>query len=143
MPCDEGEGGREEDSGSIIVVVATDAPLLPYQLKRVARRVGPALGRLGSFVGNGSGDIFIAFSTANQGAFGNGGVNELQMLPNSSMTPIFRGVVLATEEAILNSMLASDTMVGANTIRVPGLPHAELKEVLKKYNRLELDKSVP
>jgi hypothetical protein len=65
------------------------------------------------------------------------------MLPNTSMTPIFSGVVLATEEANMTSMLASDTMVGANTIRVPGLPHAELKEVLKKYNRLELDKSVP
>ena len=138
LPCDEGVGGREEETGSIIVVVATDAPLLPYQLKRVARRVGPALGRLGSFVGKGSGDIFLAFSTANPGAFGNEGVNELQMLPNNSMTPIFRGVVLATEEAILNSMLASDTMVGANTIRVPGLPHGTLREVLEKYNRLEI-----
>jgi D-aminopeptidase len=137
LPCDEVGEGREQDTGSIIVVVATDAPLLPHQLKRVARRVGPALGRMGSFVGNGSGDIFIAFSTANAEAFGYEGVQEAAMLPNSSLTPVFAGAVLATEEAILNAMLASDTMVGANTVRVPGLPHAELQRVLQKYNRLE------
>jgi L-aminopeptidase/D-esterase-like protein len=140
LPCDEVGEGREQDTGSIIVVVATDAPLLPHQLKRVARRVGPALGRMGSFVGNGSGDIFIAFSTANAGAFGYEGVMNAAMLPNSSLTPVFAGAVLATEEAILNAMLASDTMVGANTVRVPGLPHAELQQVLKKYNRLELER---
>ncbi len=137
LPCDEEGEGREQDTGSIIVVVATDAPLLPHQLKRVARRVGPALGRMGSFVGNGSGDIFIAFSTANAEAFGYEGVQAASMLPNSSLTPIFAGSVLATEEAILNAMLAADTMVGANTVRVPGLPHAELQRVLQKYNRLE------
>ena len=136
-PCDEVAPGREEDQGSIIVVIATDAPLLPHQLKRVARRAAPSLGRVGSFVSNGSGDIFVAFSTANEHAFGHAAINDLQMLPNASMTPIFRATVLATEEAILNAMLAADTMVGANTIRVPGLPHKKLQEVLRKYNRLE------
>jgi L-aminopeptidase/D-esterase-like protein len=136
-PCNEDAMGRGEDQGSIIVVVATDAPLLPHQLKRVARRVGPALGRVGSFVSDGSGDIFIAFSTANAEAFGYEGVMQAQVLPNSSLTPIFKGAVLATEEAIINAMLAADTMVGANSIRVPGLPHAELQQVLRKYNRLD------
>lgn len=136
-PCNEDAEGRGEDQGSIIVVVATDAPLLPHQLKRVARRVGPALGRVGSFVSNGSGDIFVAFSTANAEAFGYDGVMQAEMLPNSSLTPIFAGAVLSTEEAILNAMLAADTMVGANTLRVPGLPHAELQRVLQKYNRLD------
>ena len=136
-PCDEAVAGREEDHGSIIVVIATDAPLLPHQLKRVARRAAPALGRVGSFVGDGSGDIFVAFSTANEDAFDQEGISELQMLPNSSMSRIFRGTVLATEEAILNAMIAADTMVGANTIRVPGLPHDKLQDVLRKYNRLD------
>ena len=136
-PCGEKTQGRDDDQGSIIVVVATDAPLLPHQLKRVARRVGPALGRVGSFVGDGSGDVFIAFSTANADAFGHEGVMRAQMVPNSSLTPVFAATVLATEEAILNAMLASDTMVGANTIRVPGLPHDELQRILRNYNRLE------
>lgn len=136
LPCDDETAGREEDTGSIIVVVATDAPLLPHQLKRLARRVGPALGRLGSFAGNGSGDIFVAFSTANEKAFGYDAVMDLKMVPNSSLTPVFAATVLATEEAVLNAMLAADTMVGANTVRVPGLPHAELQRVLRKYNRL-------
>lgn len=136
-PCDQESPGRDEDNGSIIVVVATDAPLLPHQLKRVAKRAGPALGRVGSFVSNGSGDIVVAFSTANEGAFGYEGVMNLEMLPNSSLTPIFQAAVLATEEAILNSMLAADTMLGANTIRVPGLPHEKLRELMEKYNRLQ------
>ena len=136
-PCDQKGGGREADTGSIIVVVATDAPLLPHQLKRVARRVGPALGRLGSFAGDGSGDIFIAFSTANEQAFGYEAVMDVTMVPNSSINPVFAGAVLATEEAVLNSMLASDTMVGADTVRVPGLPHDELQRVMRKYNRLD------
>ncbi|MDH3806411.1 MAG: P1 family peptidase, partial [Gammaproteobacteria bacterium] len=136
LPCDRKADGRVDDTGSIIVVVATDAPLLPHQLKRVARRVGPALGRLGSFAGNGSGDIFIAFSTANAKAFGYDAVMDLKMVPNSSINPVFEGAVLATEEAVVNSMLAADTMIGADTVRVPGLPHAELQRVLREYNRL-------
>ena len=136
-PCGEPAPGRTDDQGSIIVIIATDAPLLPHQLKRMARRAAPALGRVGSFVSDGSGDIFIAFSTANEEAFDYDGINDVQVLPNSSMTPLFQATVLATEESILNAMLAADTMVGANTVRVPGLPHGKLQEVLRQYNRLE------
>jgi L-aminopeptidase/D-esterase-like protein len=134
-PCEQEAAGREQDLGSIIVVVATDAPLLPHQLERVARRVGPALGRLGSFANDGSGDIFIAFSTANGDAKSQDGVARIDMLLNYQMNPLFAGAVLATEEAVLNAMLAAETMVGADTVRVPGLPHAELQRVMKKYGR--------
>ena len=127
---------RNDDIGSIIVVVATDAPLIPTQLKRVARRVSLGLGRDGSFSGDGSGDIFIAFSTANPGAAEPKGVHQLTMLPNQSLNPIFLATVQATEEAVVNAMVAAKTMKGINDVEVIGLPHDRLREVLKKYNRL-------
>jgi len=125
-----------DDVGSIIVVVATDAPLIPTQLKRVARRVALGLGRDGSFSGDGSGDIFIAFSTANPGAAGTKGVHDLKMLANEQLNPIFLATVQATEEAVINAMVAAETMSGANGLTVYALPHDRLREVLKKYNRL-------
>ena len=127
---------RNDDVGSIIVVAATDAPLIPTQLKRVARRVSLGLGRDGSFSGDGSGDIFIAFSTANPGANRIKGVRQLEMLPNQQLNPIFLATVQATEEAIVNAMVAAKTMKGINDREVMGLPHDRLREILKKYNRL-------
>jgi len=127
---------RDDDIGSIIVVVATDAPLIPTQLKRVARKVSLGLGRDGSFSGDGSGDIFIAFSTANPGAADPKGVHQLTMLPNQRLNPIFLATVQATEEAVINAMVAAKTMKGINDVEVIGLPHDRLREVLKKYNRL-------
>jgi D-aminopeptidase len=126
----------ELDRGSIIVVVATDAPLLAHQLKRLARRVTLGLGRDGSISGNGSGDIFIAFSTANPGAAFADHVVDLKMLPNEKIEPIFAATVQATEEAIINAMVAAETMTGIENHKVIALPHDRLRAVLKKYNRL-------
>jgi D-aminopeptidase len=128
--------GKNEDTGSIIVVVATDAPLIPTQLKRVARRVSLGLGRDGSYSGDGSGDIFIAFSTANPGAVGSKGLHQLTMLPNDALDPLFLATVQATEEAVINAMVAAETMKGIDDHEVIALPHDRLREVLKKYNRL-------
>jgi D-aminopeptidase len=124
------------DQGSIIVVVATDAPLIPTQLKRVAKRVTLGLGRDGSYSGDGSGDIFIAFSTANPGAIGSKGMHHIRMLPNGDLDSIFLATVQATEEAVINAMVAAETMTGINNRKVIALPHDRLREVLKKYNRL-------
>src|SRR2546422_71849 len=124
------------DQGSIIVIVATDAPVIPTQLKRVARRVTLGLGRDGSYSGDGSGDIFIAFSTANAGAIGAKEKHEITMLPNEQLDPIFLATVQATEEAVINAMVAAVTMTGINDHKVIGLPHERLREVLRKYNRL-------
>jgi L-aminopeptidase/D-esterase-like protein len=124
------------DTGSIIVVVATDAPLIPTQLKRLARRVSLGVGRDGSYSGDGSGDLFIAFSTANPGAISSKGIRHLTMLPNADLDPLFLATVQATEEAIVNSMVAAETMTGINNRTVPALPHDHLREVLRKYNRL-------
>ena len=126
----------ELDRGSIIVVVATDAPLLAHQLKRLARRVTLGLGRDGSISGNGSGDIFIAFSTANPGAAFADHVVDLKMLPNEKIEPIFAATVQATEEAIINAMVAAETMTGIENHKVIAVPHDRLRAVLKKYNRL-------
>jgi len=126
----------EADRGSIIVVVATDAPLVSHQLKRLARRVALGLGRNGSISGNGSGDIFIAFSTANSGAARPDGLVQLTMLPNDRIEPLFAATVQATEEAIINAMVAAETMTGIENHRVIALPHERLRTVLKKYNRL-------
>jgi D-aminopeptidase len=125
-----------EDVGSIIVIVATDAPLIPTQLKRIAKKVSLGLGRDGSYSGDGSGDIFLAFSTANPGAVGTKGLHQLTMLPNDSLDLIFLATVQATEEAVVNAMVAADTMTGIDNHRVIALPHDRLREVLKKYNRL-------
>src|SRR6266496_4349006 len=127
---------RDDDIGSIIVIVATDAPLIPTQLKRIARRVPLGLGRLGSFSGNGSGDLFIAFSTANPGISGAKGIPQLKMLQTTNLNPLFLATVQATEEAVVNAMVAAETMTGINNHTVTALPHDELREVLKKYNRL-------
>jgi D-aminopeptidase len=130
MPSDIAE------HGSIIVVVATDAPLLPHQLKRLAHRVTLGLGRNGSISGNESGDIFIAFSTANSGAAAPGRVVDLKMLPNDSLDPYFGATVEATEEAIVNAMIGAQDMTGIDDHRVIALPHAALRAVLEKYGRL-------
>ncbi len=127
---------RKDDVGSIIVVVATDAPLIPTQLKRLARRVSLGLGRDGSFSGDGSGDIFIAFSTANPGVASPKGIRDLKMLPNDQLNPVFLATVQATEEAVINAMVAAETMRGVNDHEVIALPHDRLREVLQKYGRL-------
>jgi len=129
------EGAPEEDTGSIIVIVATDAPLLPHQLKRIARRVPLGLARVGSYAGNGSGDIFIAFSTANPGAALRVGEKQADFLPNDSLSPLFLATVQATEEAIVNALVAGRTMTGINGNTVYGIPHDRLQELMKKYKR--------
>ncbi|MGB2666967.1 MAG: P1 family peptidase [Candidatus Acidiferrum sp.] len=128
--------GDITERGSIIVIVATDAPLLPHQLKRLARRVSLGLGRNGSISGNGSGDIFIAFSTANVGAAATDHVVDLKMLPNDKMNPVFEATVEATEEAVINAMVAATSMTGIDNHHVSALPHDQLRAILKKYNRL-------
>jgi L-aminopeptidase/D-esterase-like protein len=124
------------ETGSIIVVVGTDAPLLPTQLKRLVRRVTLALGRLGSISGNDSGDIFIAFSTANAGAGLAQKAVAVTMLPNDLMDDLFEATVQATEEAIVNALVAAKTMAGIDGHTVNALPHDQLQTILKKYNRL-------
>ena len=131
LPGSEAEG----DVGSIIIVIATDAPLLPHQLKRLARRATLGLARTGSTSGNGSGDIFIAFSTANPGADKAPGPNTVQTVSNDRISPIFNATVEATEEAIVNAMVAAQTMTGRDGHTVSALPHEQLQQVLKKYNR--------
>jgi len=127
---------RKEGDGSIIVVVATDAPLLPHQLKRIAQRVPLGIGNTGGYASNGSGDIFIAFSTANQDAFQRYDLSEVVMLPNDLIDPLLEATVQAVEEAIINAMIAAETMEGINGNKSYALPHGLLVEVLRKYNRL-------
>jgi L-aminopeptidase/D-esterase-like protein len=127
---------EEQDLGSIIIVVATDAPLLPHQLKRLARRASLGIARTGASSGNGSGDIFIAFSTANPGAASAPGPTAATFLPNEQLDPIFRATVESVEEAIVNALVAGKTMVGVDGHRVEGLPHDELRRLLEKYNRI-------
>ncbi len=124
------------ETGSIIIVVGTDAPLLPHQLKRLARRAALGLARDGSVSGNGSGDIFIAFSTANPGAFRTEGTSTLIMLPNGRMDPLFTATVEATEEAIVNALVAAATMTGRDGHRAIALPHDRLRDVLREFKRL-------
>ena len=133
----DGSVAEHEGRGSIIVIVATDAPLLPHQLERIARRVSLGLGRLGSFAGNSSGDLFLAFSTANAGAAKSEGTPALVMLPNDRIDPLFRATIEATEEAVVNEMLAAQTMTGADGIRVFGLPGDRVVQTLRKYNRMK------
>jgi D-aminopeptidase len=125
-----------DGEGSIIVVIATDAPLLPHQLKRIARRVSLAIGIMGGRGEDSSGDIFIAFSNANPEVSKQSGVAQLGMLPNEEINPLFRATVEATEEAIVNAMIAAETMKGVNGNTVHAIPHERLRNVLKKYNRL-------
>ncbi len=128
----------EEGAGSIIVVLATDAPLLPHQLKRVAQRISLGVGRVGGRGENSSGDIFIAFSTANATEFGKDhGVANIQMLPNAQINQIFWATAQATEEAIINAMVAAETMTGYKGAVIHAMPHDRMQEALKKYNRLQ------
>ena len=129
-------GKKEDGQGSIIVVVATDAPLLPHQLKRIVKRVALAIGVVGGRGENSSGDIFIAFSTANAEVGKTTGIAQLSMLPNELINPLFRQTVNATEEAIVNAMVAAETMKGVNGNTIYAIPHDRLREALKKYNRL-------
>ena len=123
--------------GSIIVVVATDAPLLPHQLKRIAQRVSLGIGIVGGRGTNGSGDIFIAFSTANPSAFQRADFTKVNELPNDLINPLFEATVQATEEAIINAMVAAETMVGINGNKSYALPHKLVIDLLKKYNRIK------
>ncbi len=117
-------------------MVATDAPLLAHQVKRLGRRAALGLARTGSISGNGSGDIFIAFSTANPGAAGAKDMAQLEMLPNGRLGPVFAATVEATEEAIINALVAAETIVGRDNHKVVALPHDDLRAVLRKYGRL-------
>jgi D-aminopeptidase len=125
----------DEGQGSIIVVVATDAPLLPHQLKRVVTRVSLGIGRMGGKGENSSGDIFVAFSTANAHAASDTSLAHLTMIPNGRINPLFYATTQATEEAILNAMLQAETMTGANYARVYALPVDRLMAAMKKYGR--------
>jgi L-aminopeptidase/D-esterase-like protein len=132
----DGENPYKE-SGSLIVILATDAPLLPHQLKRIAKRATLGMARTGSLGGNGSGDIFLAFSSAHTNAV-HAGVNEiaeLRALENDNLNPLFAASVFATEEAIINSMVAAENMVGHKGFSVIALPHDKLREIMKQYNR--------
>ena len=128
--------GEGNELGSIIIVVATDAPLMPHQLKRIAHRATHGLGRTGATSGNGSGDIVIAFSTANPGAAAAADTAQVSMVSNQRISALFDATAQATEEAIINALVAGETMVGANGYTVQAIPHDRLKEILKKYNRL-------
>jgi prolyl oligopeptidase len=139
---DESPGGAGE-TGSIIIVVATDAPLLPHQLKRLARRAGLGLARMGSTAGNGSGDLFIAFSTANRAAPGATGLALAEFLGNGALDPLFAATVQATEEAIVNALVAGRDLVGTEGHRVQALPQAELRALLSHYRRLPQEQEEP
>jgi D-aminopeptidase len=139
------DGVRTPETGSIIVIVATDAPLTPDQLKRLARRVSVGLGRVGAIEGDGSGDIFLAFSTANTGADeGNSSQAaftqanaKIDRMQSWKLNPMFAAVIQATEESVINAMMAAKTMVGADYWVVPALPHDQLQEVLRKHGMLK------
>jgi L-aminopeptidase/D-esterase-like protein len=128
---------REREQGSIIAVIATDAPLLPHQLRRLARRAALGVGRMGGVAGAGSGDLFLAFSTARTKAADSLGVTAVPMLQDERIDPVYEATVQATEEAVINAMLAAKTMTGADYLRVPALPHDRLRAVLRKYHRLK------
>ena len=139
-----GENPFKQDDGSLIVIIATDAPLLPHQLKRLARRASLGMARTGSLGGNGSGDIFLAFSTANPNAArgGDKGLATIRSLSNNFIDPLLAASAYATEEAIINSMIAAEDMTGRNGLAAKALPHVELKEIMKQYNRLGCAKSL-
>jgi L-aminopeptidase/D-esterase-like protein len=135
---DAAEDAAELGRGSIVVIVATDAPLVSHQLKRVARRVGMGLGKLGSWAGNSSGDLFLAFSTANPEGATTTALARLHMVPNEQINPFFRATIDATEEAVVNAMLAAPlVMTGADGIRIYGLPGDRLVAAMKKYGRVK------
>ncbi len=137
-PFTNGENPFKQDDGSLIVIIATDAPLLPHQLKRLAKRATIGMARTGSLGGNGSGDIFLAFSTANpSAATGDGmGLSNIRTLANDHIDPLLYSTAYATEEAILNSMIAAEDMKGYKGVDVKALPHKEVQKILKQYNRI-------
>ena len=126
---------RQEGDGSIIVIVATDAPLFPHQLKRIAHRIPLGIGAVGGRGSNGSGDIFLAFSTANSKAFNRKNSGTVKTFPNDKISPLFEATVQVVEESIVNAMIAAETMEGINNNKAYALPHGKLMEILKKYNR--------
>ena len=128
--------GKAQEHGSIIVVVATDAPLLPHQLRRVAKRAALGIGRMGGIAGMGRGDLFLAFSTAPTGTGGESRVADVKMLVDQAIDPVYEATVQATEEAITNAMVAARTMTGADGYMVPALPHEQLRDVLARHGRL-------
>ena len=132
---DPGPGGVGE-MGSIIVVVATDVPLLPHQLQRVARHVSLGIGKMGGLGSNSSGDIYVAFSTANPSAADPKGLHAATYISNEAITTVFEATVQATEESITNALVAAETMTGANDLRISALPHDRLRAALQKYGRL-------
>jgi len=135
MRC-PGRRRPDREHGSIIVVLATNVPLLPHQLRRLARRAALGIGRMGGISGAGSGDLFLAFSTAPTGKPDARGVASVGMLQDDHIDPVYEAAVQATEEAIINALLAAETMTGADDLRVPALPHDQLREVLRKFGRL-------
>jgi L-aminopeptidase/D-esterase-like protein len=134
MRCPAG-GDKQKEQGSIIAIIATNAPLLPHQLRRLARRAALSVGRMGGIAGAGSGDLFLAFSTARSGEADSAGISSVPMLQDDRIDPVYEATVQAAEEAIINAMLAAETMTGADDLRVPALPHDRLKAVLRKYGR--------
>ena len=134
-----GENPFKQDDGSLIVIIATDAPLLPHQLKRLAKRASLGMARTGSLGGNGSGDIFLAFSTANpNAALGDeNGVASIRALSNNFIDPLLMSSAYATEEAIVNSMIAAEDMTGYKGVSAKALPHEKLQEFMKQYNRMQ------
>ena len=140
-PCDASAGddaaAEMPEQGSIIVVVATDAPLLPHQLKRIATRVSLGIGRQGGFGGNGSGDIFIAFSTANAKAWSSDSVTAVRMVTNDRISPLFQATAQATEAAITNALLAAETTTGANDLRIYAMPVERMMAAMRKYGRIK------
>jgi D-aminopeptidase len=138
-PWTSGENPFKQDDGSLIVIIGTDAPLLPHQLKRLAKRATIGMARTGSMGGNGSGDIFLAFSTANPQAAHSDekGLSNIQTLLNDHIDPLLSATGYATEEAIINSMVAAKTMTGHKGMTIRGLPHEDVREILRQYNRLK------
>ncbi|MDH5474496.1 MAG: P1 family peptidase [Cyclobacteriaceae bacterium] len=131
------KSSRQEGDGSIIVVIATDVPLLPHQLKRIAQRIPLGVGIVGGRGSNGSGDIFLAFSTANENAFSRNKTTAVETMSNDQLMPVFEATVQAVEEAIINAMVAAETMEGINGNKVYALPHDLLIKTLEKYNRIK------
>lgn len=134
-----------EPEGSIIVIIATDIPLMPHQLKRIAKRPTQAIGRMGDISHNLSGDIFMAFSTANANALDENapGVQAVSAISNSEITKVFEAAVDATEESIVNALVAARTMTGRDGVTVYGMPHDEVRAILTKYGRMAPDKAAP
>ncbi|MBI3716271.1 MAG: P1 family peptidase [Betaproteobacteria bacterium] len=134
---------NEADAGSILILIATDAPLLPHQLKRIAKRAAMGLAHTGAIGGDSSGDIFLAFSTGNANAVGlqngaSGGVRSHEMLSNNLLNPLFQATIEATEEAIINALVAARTMTGIDGRTIEALPHGRLRDILARYRRLSL-----